>query len=130
MRQRYLNIIPLIFLVLAIIFTTSGCGKFIGGLKANYHFAKANKSFSDAQYRDAIGLYETALVHNPSLVEAYQYLGESYKNLYRGPAVDTPENNERADKALEALNRAYEICLLYTSPSPRDRQKPRMPSSA
>ena len=26
--------------------------------------------------------------------------------------------------------RSYEICLLYTSPSPRDRQKSRMPSSA
>ena len=25
---------------------------------------------------------------------------------------------------------AYEVCLLYTSPSPRDRQKSRMPSSA
>ena len=25
---------------------------------------------------------------------------------------------------------AYETCLLYTSPSPRDRQKSRMPSSA
>ena len=24
----------------------------------------------------------------------------------------------------------YEVCLLYTSPSPRDRQKSRMPSSA
>ena len=24
----------------------------------------------------------------------------------------------------------YEACLLYTSPSPRDRQKSRMPSSA
>ena len=24
----------------------------------------------------------------------------------------------------------YETCLLYTSPSPRDRQKSRMPSSA
>jgi tetratricopeptide (TPR) repeat protein len=109
MRQRYLNTIPLIILVLAIIFTSSGCGKFIGGLKANYYFAQANKSFSDAHYRDAIELYEIALVHNPGLVEAYQYLGESYKSLYRGPAVDTPENNERADKALEALNRAYEI---------------------
>ena len=25
---------------------------------------------------------------------------------------------------------AYQLCLLYTSPSPRDRQKSRMPSSA
>ena len=27
-------------------------------------------------------------------------------------------------------NPEYDICLLYTSPSPRDRQKSRMPSSA
>ena len=29
-----------------------------------------------------------------------------------------------------AVNRDPEVCLLYTSPSPRDRQKSRMPSSA
>jgi tetratricopeptide (TPR) repeat protein len=109
MRQRLSNTIPLIILVLAIIFASSGCGKFIGGLKANYYFAQANKYFAEAQYRRAIEQYEIALVNNPNLVEAYQYLGESYKNLYRGPAVDTPENNERADKALQALRRAYEI---------------------
>ena len=28
------------------------------------------------------------------------------------------------------MNARYAFCLLYTSPSPRDRQKPRMPSSA
>ena len=27
-------------------------------------------------------------------------------------------------------NKIDEVCLLYTSPSPRDRQKSRMPSSA
>ena len=36
----------------------------------------------------------------------------------------TPENFRRD---LESL---YRRCLLYTSPSPRDRQKSRMPSSA
>ena len=30
----------------------------------------------------------------------------------------------------EVVRSAYENCLLYTSPSPRDRQKSRMPSSA
>ena len=30
----------------------------------------------------------------------------------------------------DALNSQLEDCLLYTSPSPRDRQKSRMPSSA
>ena len=35
------------------------------------------------------------------------------------------------EQALGAVNsREYKPCLLYTSPSPRDRQKSRMPSSA
>ena len=36
-----------------------------------------------------------------------------------------PVINIRADKTTK-----YRFCLLYTSPSPRDRQKSRMPSSA
>ena len=46
-------------------------------------------------------------------------------------------NNEKKLKKLKAglllLSRDREVvysCLLYTSPSPRDRQKSRMPSSA
>ena len=35
----------------------------------------------------------------------------------------------RTIAGLEKINNGS-ICLLYTSPSPRDRQKPRMPSSA
>ena len=37
-----------------------------------------------------------------------------------------------AKEAMEVLNQEKNIsvCLLYTSPSPRDRQKSRMPSSA
>ena len=33
-------------------------------------------------------------------------------------------------KSIKLLYRKYRGCLLYTSPSPRDRQKSRMPSSA
>ena len=36
---------------------------------------------------------------------------------------------ERGDHILEAPKRIY-ICLLYTSPSPRDKRQSRMPSSA
>ena len=42
-------------------------------------------------------------------------------------------NNSFASIASFSLSsgiRDYNFCLLYTSPSPRDRQKPRMPSSA
>ena len=34
------------------------------------------------------------------------------------------------DKSRDELKKLYKNCLLYTSPSPRDRQKSRMPSSA
>ena len=34
------------------------------------------------------------------------------------------------DKILETIKEYIGSCLLYTSPSPRDRQKSRMPSSA
>ena len=39
-----------------------------------------------------------------------------------------PENYQMYD--LMSLYPDCKICLLYTSPSPRDRQKSRMPSSA
>ena len=47
---------------------------------------------------------------------------ESYKNI-----DDDGVGSEMA--AAKMLNVYYD-CLLYTSPSPRDRQKSRMPSSA
>ena len=37
--------------------------------------------------------------------------------------------NQYDDRQVESAEQ-LEICLLYTSPSPRDRQKSRMPSSA
>ena len=39
------------------------------------------------------------------------------------------KNTECTFRLTNAANAAY-TCLLYTSPSPRDRQKSRMPSSA
>ena len=37
---------------------------------------------------------------------------------------------EQEDRLQAVEKDIYTPCLLYTSPSPRDRQKPRMPSSA
>ena len=52
-----------------------------------------------------------------TLQEASEALGEDVAKLIaEGPA--------------EALSLTTNTCLLYTSPSPRDRQKSRMPSSA
>ena len=46
-------------------------------------------------------------------------------------AMDTVSKGWSKDQWISGvLERAIGICLLYTSPSPRDRQKSRMPSSA
>ena len=45
------------------------------------------------------------------------------------PAI-AAEINERREEGDLKENAGYDACLLYTSPSPRDRQKSRMPSSA
>ena len=52
------------------------------------------------------------------------------------PRVSLREPKEEGDDPIqrpsspEIPNQPSDSCLLYTSPSPRDRQKPRMPSSA
>ena len=46
-------------------------------------------------------------------------------------ATVEPNTVQRVDEDEEGLTTyRYVVCLLYTSPSPRDRQKSRMPSSA
>ena len=55
-----------------------------------------------------------------------EYSNRQYelRNLGQVAGNGTTENDLQATNAWEM------ICLLYTSPSPRDRQKSRMPSSA
>ena len=43
---------------------------------------------------------------------------------------DDDEGDGEEDQAPPAVPEEFMLCLLYTSPSPRDRQKSRMPSSA
>jgi tetratricopeptide (TPR) repeat protein len=77
-------------------------------LAANYHFNKANALFRENQPRKAITEYETTLKYNPEMTQAFRFLGESYKQLYK-PGVDTQINKEVEAKALDALKKAYEI---------------------
>lgn len=109
MFRKGTNTLLLISLVFAVAFVSASCEKLkISNLQANFYFSKANHQFSSGAYRKAIEEYEKALKYNPSLREAYQFLGESYKSLYK-PAVETEENRQLAQKALEALNKAYAI---------------------
>ena len=44
--------------------------------------------------------------------------------------AEIEQNQKDLAAAQEKQQEQYDACLLYTSPSPRDRQKSRMPSSA
>ena len=48
----------------------------------------------------------------------------SAKSAIKTVVSETPEDQQQGQQQL------FKCCLLYTSPSPRDRQKSRMPSSA
>ena len=65
------------------------------------------------------------------------------QSLGRDPLMQHPINRQKVDQLIAKLNplvqsgkadrrvlEAYLSCLLYTSPSPRDRTRSRMPSSA
>ena len=61
-----------------------------------------------------------------------QYFGHYTKVVYLAQ-VEGPQLTRQAEAVAKRLGLAFEriqTCLLYTSPSPRDRQKSRMPSSA
>ena len=77
-------------------------------LSANYHFGRANSFFRENQYRKAITEYEATLKFNPNLTQAFRFLGESYKQLYK-PGVDSPINKELEEKAIDALTKAQTI---------------------
>lgn len=109
MFRKVINTSLLVLLVLAVVFSTVSCEKLkVSNLKANHHFTNANHHFTESKYRLAIEEYEKALSYNPDLIQAYRFLGESYKNLYK-PGAEDEKNKEFERNALDALNKAYEI---------------------
>jgi tetratricopeptide (TPR) repeat protein len=109
MSQKRVGFVFVALLAFALVFFFTSCQNLsVNKLKANYHFSKANQFFKDGKFRKAITEYEDTLKFNPEMVEAYRFLGESYKSLFR-VGVDTPENNEISEKALAAFQKAHEV---------------------
>ena len=73
--------------------------------------------------------------HSAFLVGMWQYgffIGpDSEKEKYKGRWIKfNRDDTFVSGQYEEETNKGTYVCLLYTSPSPRDRQKSRMPSSA
>jgi len=94
---------------LAVVFAFTACQDIsYSKLSANYHFGRANSFFRENQYRKAIAEYEATLKFNPNMTQAFRFLGESYKQLYK-PGVDSQINKELEKKTIEALTKALAI---------------------
>src|SRR4030065_2340116 len=108
MSHRRVGSVFAVLLVFTFVLVFTGCEKLsMGKLQANYHFSKANQLFKDGKFRKAMQEYEYTLKYNPNLIQAYRFLGESYKSLFK-IGVTTPENMHIANKALDAFKKAYE----------------------
>ena len=63
----------------------------------------------------------------PKLPGVYRMLNSKGEILYVGKAKNLPN---RLKSYVSEKNHIIRTCLLYTSPSPRDKRQSRMPSSA
>ena len=76
---------------------------------------------SVSQVRDALAQEVLQQQHDvANLLHEYAQVMLSIERARISPDTDNPSSD----------NSGTDTCLLYTSPSPRDRQKSRMPSSA
>ena len=98
------------------VYTMKRCANFINGSKLNFKLMEQRK-----KYISPISSFDLHLDNYRDLILKFA-MKNDIKNLNQ--AV----NNCMDDNYVsDYLNKG---CLLYTSPSPRDRQKSRMPSSA
>ena len=80
---------------------------------------------------EAIVSGETMVVQFPSDYGTYRIDGKEFPSLYNKQLVMSRESTiEKVKKHPKTLVKVVRTCLLYTSPSPRDRTRSRMPSSA
>ena len=92
------------------------------------HYAK-NRPTMEKKEDGKIHIVQLGSYSRPEIKEYYNddFVAYGEDNDYFNHLIDRynggPTNNA-------AINGISEICLLYTSPSPRDRTRSRMPSSA
>jgi len=96
-------------------------------------YAKAHNDLAYAlrtqgSLNEAVSHFRLALETKPNLTPALNGLAQILAIHYDPDVQDANQAIELAERAAELTR--YDTCLLYTSPSPRDRTRSRMPSSA
>jgi tetratricopeptide (TPR) repeat protein len=94
-------------LVAALAVALTGCAQ-VGALKARMALRDAVKFYQRQDYKQAAQKYEEALQADPSLGDAYFYLGNSYDNLYKPSRKGEADNDELLQKAIVNYKKASE----------------------
>ena len=95
--------------------------------------SKSFKDFSLTFEKNAVTNDILALKNEAAIKEAvknivlYNFYEKPFNPFFGGNIIGLLFENSTPTMELEVKNR---ICLLYTSPSPRDKRQSRMPSSA
>jgi tetratricopeptide (TPR) repeat protein len=78
----------------------AGCGQ-VNMLKAKMAFKDANAMYQSQDYKGAAGKYEEVVSLDPSMGDAYFFLGNSYDNLYRPTKRGDAANDGYLTKAID-----------------------------
>lgn len=97
---------------------TIGCSQ-VGMVQARRDFKSANAAYQQQDYKKAADLYEQTLKEDPSLSEAYFFLGNSYDNQFK-PSRRGDANN---DALLEKAVKNYETAADRLAAGATDDQK-------
>ena len=102
----------------------------LGPWEVEYEILGGSPSFATitaSADADPVTFEETVEIEAESALVVSSNLGEGTYVVTHTASVTNTSNVPLVSVALDDRNSS---CLLYTSPSPRDRQKSRMPSSA
>src|SRR5262245_57423535 len=97
---------------------TIGCSQ-VGMVQARRDFKGANAAYQQQDYKHAAELYEQTLKEDPSLIEAYFFLGNSYDNQFKPSRRGDANNDGLLDKAVQN----YEVAADKLSAGATDDQK-------
>jgi len=101
---------------------SSACSQ-VGVVQARRSFKAANAEYQAQNYAKASQLYEEALKSDPSLSQAYFFLGNSYDQQWKPSRRGEPANDALMEKAVENYQLAADKMATATDPEQKKLSK-------
>ena len=83
--------------------------QFVDQLQAIKVFKDANTFYQRADYEAAAAMYEEVIANDPTMMDAYFYLANSYDNLFRPALRGEPDNDLLLEKAIDNYIESVDI---------------------